>query len=257
MKLPSSYANYAHCMVITNDNKLMTFGGNHEDGKQSYELSKDIWQKQNPLTKPRFMAVAVTMTDGIYCFGGFDNSCTSDFLPNGKSVWQAGPEVPGPGIENGHGVAISPTELLLVGGLQTKDKILKYNIEGKAWTYVGELLQGRWNHRCYFYHGKLIVTGGFNGEYLNSTEIINVSNGTSKRAGNLNVRRVGHGMGIIQRNGKSNLIVFGGYNKDGLYNDSVEEWDDISQIWKETRMKLSESKGYFGYCQIPQSKIQI
>ena len=41
-------------------------------------------------------------------------------------------------------------------------------------------------------------------------------------------------MGIVDINGKSKLIVFGGYN--GSYLDSIEEWDDETKTWSMSTM---------------------
>ena len=242
-------ANYAHAMIITNNNELMTLGGNYGDKKQCYKLVNGKWQKQNPLTQPRKYAVGITMADGIYVFGGLDSPLTSDFLPNGQSEWQAGPAVLEPGIDQRHGVAISPTELLLVGGATSLNKILKYKIGSRTSTEFGSLLEGRLNHRCFFHRGKVVVVGGYLA--LNSTEIINISDGTSRKVGDLNVARESHGMGIAHINGKSKLIVFGGYNSVDGYLDSIEEWDDESETWTISTLKLSEAIHSFGYCQLP------
>ena len=81
---------FGHSMLITNNNELMTLGGHYGDKKQCYKLVNDSWQKQSPLTQSRKYAVAIVMANGIYCLGGEDSPCTSDFLPNGQSEWQAG-----------------------------------------------------------------------------------------------------------------------------------------------------------------------
>ena len=249
---PLPEGNSAHSMVITNNNELMILGGNCDDEKQCYKLVNGKWQKQNPLTQPRKWAVRIVMPNGIYCFGGEGNRCTSDFLPNGQNEWQTGPEVPWPGIDHGHGVAISVKELLLVGGVGTENKMLKFNIERQEWSEIGSLLQERSSHSCFFYNENVIVTGGFDGyKWLKSTEIIKLSNWTPKKAGDLNVQRSHHGMGIVDINGKSKLIVFGGWN--GSHLDSIEEWDEVTETWSMSNMKLSEPKNRFGYCQLPQS----
>ena len=252
-KLPSlPEKNYRHSMVITNNNQLMTLGGDYGDKNQCYKLVNGSWEKQSPLTQPRKWAVGITMADGIYVFGGSESPCTSDFLPNGQKEWQEGPALLTPGIERGHGVAISPTELLLVGGWDTPKKILKYNIESRNWTEIGSLLVGRDHHRCFFHGGRVVVTGGeTRKKYLQSTEIINIFDGTSREVGDLNVARSYHGMGIAHINGKSKLIVFGGYNGLGSFLNSIEEWDEESETWTKSNMTLSEAKSGFGYCQLP------
>ena len=132
----------------------MTLGGDYSDKKQCYKLENGSWKKQSRLAQPRKSAVAIVMPNGIYCFGGFDSPCTCDFLPNRQSHWQTGPAVPEPGITRGHGVAISKTELLLVGGWKTENRMLKFNIERQEWSEVGSLLDGKYSHRCFFYNGQ-------------------------------------------------------------------------------------------------------
>ena len=209
---PLPEANSSHNMVITNSKKFLILGGNHDDRKQCYKFENGVWQKQNPLTQPRSYATCVVMPNGIYCFGGTNSPCTSDFLPNGQTEWQAGPAVPEPGISRGDGVAISPKELLLVGGSKTLERILRFNIETQEWSEVGSLFQGRCDHRCFFYNGNVLVTGGVDGGryQLKSTEMIEVSDWRSKRVGDLNKERYRHGIGVVDISGKSKLVVFGG-----------------------------------------------
>ena len=128
---------------------------------------------------------------------------------------------------------------------------MKYNIRKKAWTSLGSLLQERERHRCFFHRGNVVVTGGYCEGYLKSTEMINISNGKSRKVGDLNVERHSHGIGIAHINGKSKLIVFGGYHGEFFLN-SIEEWDDETETWSISTMKLSEAKSEFGYCQVPQ-----
>ena len=60
-------------------------------------------------------------------------------------------------------------------------------------------------------------------------------------------------MGIVDINGISKLIVFGGTGdnwKSSL--DSIEEWDDDKKTWSLTTIKLFKARCNFGYCQLPQ-----
>ena len=241
-----------YSMVITPNDELMVIGS------PTLKLVDGKWLQQSPLTKPRHHSVVIPMENGVFCFGGTTSSRTSDFLLNGHSDWQAGPLVPEPGIEFAAGVAISQTELILVG-----ESILKYNIDSQQWTDLGSLYNNRWGHKCFLFNGKIVVTGGVNGDQTtNSTEIIDVSNNadvTTRIAGNLNDRRRSHGMGIVSINGKAELIVFGGCrNARNItkyrFIDSVEIWNDKTETWIMSSMKLSEPIalfGYCGYCQLP------
>ena len=137
--------------------------------------------------------MTIVMKNGIYCFGGRESPCTSDFLPNGQNEWLSGPNIPEPGICFGHGVAISSSDILLIGGEKTRNKILKFSIDTQKWEDIGSLQQGREDHRCFLYNGHVIITGGFNGNNnLESTEVISLSDFSSRTAGDLNVARGHH-----------------------------------------------------------------
>ena len=128
---------------------------------------------------------------------------------------------------------------------------MKFNIDSHQWTEVGRLHQGRYGHRCFFLNGKIIVSGGHDGRnVLKSTEVIDISNGTSEKVGDLNQARCDHGMGIVHVNDKVKLIVFGG-SIPGSFTNSIEEWDDDSKTWEISISKLSEAKNQFGFCQLP------
>ena len=118
----------------------------------------------------------------------------------------------------------------------------------RSWKFTSRKVQSQ----CFLYNGNVLVTGGYDGQYASkSTEIIDLSHWTSKKAGDLNVERASHGMGIVDINGKPKLIVFGGWNGSSCL-DSIEEWDDDTYSWSLSTMKLSEAKELFGYCQFPQ-----
>ena len=248
-----------HSMVFTNDNDLIVMGNYPMAPDRRQCVAVKRWPIFSSLPSPRVSAIGITMANGIYMFGGRESPRTSDFLPNGKFNWTIGPDIPGMGCQYGHGVAISPTTLVLTGGLDTPHKMIAFNTEIQEWFEIGTLLEGRTDHRCIFYNGKLIVTGGYDGwNELKSTEIHDLSKGTSRAAANLNVARMGHGMGIINLNGYSTLVAFGGENCKirGKYLDSVEEWNDMEETWTLSTLKLSEGRSDFGYCSGKMSTFQ-
>ena len=241
---------YFHSMVITNSNDLMVMGNDIRADRRKC-LTVKRGSIFSSLTRPRVSAIGITMPNGIYLFGGRKSPRTSDYLPNGESNWTTGPAIPRIGIQYGHGVAISPTTLVLTGGLDTPHKIILFSTEIQEWFEVGSLIEGRSCHRCAFYNGKLIITGGYDGrKELESTEIHDLSKGTSRAASNLNVARMSHGMGIIILNGYSTLIAFGGKNsrEKDKYLDSIEEWNDMEETWTLSTLKLSEGRAGFAYC---------
>ena len=208
LKLPPlPEGNDGNSMVITNDNKILSISGKAGDGKQCHIFQDGHWKHHSVLNKRRVGAVAITTKDGIYCFGGQgDSRQTSEFLPNNAKHWQEGPMIPEDGIRYGHGVAISPTEILLIGGAGTEHKVCKLDVTSLQWsTAMPDTIEPRRFHSSAFFKGKVVVTGGDRSP--RTSEIIDLTNGTSRRVGDLNVPRSGHGMGILQTANGPKLII--------------------------------------------------
>ena len=96
------------------------------------------------------------------------------------------------------------------------------------------------NHRCHMFNKKVFITGGGHDD----TEIIEMD-----EHGKLSIRTssktnlVGdrHGMGIININNSPELIVFGGNT------DSIEIWNDTTETWMVSDMKLKRKNSGFGF----------
>ena len=254
IKLPLCPTYKVHSMLINKSEELIVLGEYAGNDKRCYKLENGQWLNQSPLTQERQYSVCISMDNGIYCFGGSLSSRTSEFLPNGQCKWHEISTIPELEISRGDGVAISPTKLIVVGGEKNEEGILEFNISNQQWTRVGILHQGRKDHRCFLFNGNIVVTGGRGSLFLNSTEIIKFSKDgiITTTAGYLNVPRLYHGMGIVTINEESRLIVFGGLTPYGR-TDSIEEWDDITETWKISSLKLSQPRAKFGYCQLPSS----
>ena len=279
--LPSE--NSAHSLVLTNDFKIMSCGGSisadEEDNRQKcFLLEKEKWVYHSTLSKARCSAIAITMPDGIYVFGGCGiHSTTSEFLPNGSKIWEKGPEIPDPGLWDACGIKVSDEELLIIGGHPCRfqpamSRILKYNIMTKAWTILDDLNIGRESHTCALLGDKVIVCGGTNfdypgGGYLASTEVISISGKhPPRKVGDLNNPRCKHGMALTRINDEVKLIAFGGHLRDwtkwasmnkedwndsATYLDSIEIWNDQNETWEVSDLKLKEKKFEFGFLSVP------
>ena len=216
------------------------------------------------------------MPNGIYVFGGKEMSevtslagldClrSTEYLANGTLEWQKGPEVPieAEFMDGGYGVAISETELVLMGGYVTirkeyhenepiykysihgyqSDQIWKFNTITEEWQLIGNLKIARSNHRAVYLNGKIIVSGGveettteiFDPHHVNVEPIL---------VGNFNVPRYIHGMGTILKNGIRKVIAFGGFGgrKNPQILDSIEEWDPEKREWTLLKQKLSKGR---------------
>ena len=111
----------------------MIFGGTHIfdfngdptsniRSRQCFVLQGTKWIRHSMLLQPRNRSISICMPNGIYVFGGFghfgESLLSSEFLATGTTNWQEGPRVPPNAdfLRSGHGVAISETELVLMGG---------------------------------------------------------------------------------------------------------------------------------------------
>ena len=219
------------------------------------------------LSERRSKALAISMPNGIHVFGG----STCEFLPNEDSKWITYTEVPKPGFANGHGLAISSTELLLTGGsFDTIEKqILRFNTQTKEWQSVGEMLEKRSRHSSFLFKNNVIVTGGLQWQKYSGrakvsiaiTEMLSLPDLKPRKVGDLITARHNHGMGLVKIKGKSVLIVFGGCKIDATGKrellSSIEEWNDEEENWVLSKMTLSEAKEEFGYCSLLPNKVSI
>ena len=244
-------------IILTNDNEILACGGGGKNEKQCLVLKEQKWEKHSDLNKERYHASAVTMPNGVYIFGGGSSKTTSEFLPNGSTTWQPGPVIPD-GHKDGCSVKILDLEILLIGGYDTKKRLIKLNTETNEWTTLGELQEGRCAHACAVMKGKVIVSGGkkFYTEHLTSTEVISLENPISSRTvGHLNEARRYHGLGIAHMNNEPTLLAFGGihYQNDVLnIRHSIERWNQDNETWTlATDMKLRENKYSFGFLSVP------
>ena len=290
-----------HSSVVTNENELLIIGGltwpwfghyisgtysSHESGtyeplKSNLILQGTKWVHHSTPLQLRYRPISICMPNGIYVFGGKKIvttgtnlggiSClsSSEFLANGTSTWQNGPKLPERAefMDGGHGVAISETELVLMGGFVTtyqkhdeteektyfdgyaSNQIWKFNTITEEWHLIGNLKVARINHKAAYLNGKVIVSGGMSIhdlEAMDSTEIFDPHHidVVPNILGNLNVPRYKHGIGTILENGIHKIIVFGGFGGENNpeHLDSIEQWDSEKKEWKLLKQKLSERR---------------
>ena len=238
----------------------------HYNKRRCYKLENNTWTEYNTLISDRTFATHITTkTDEVYIFGGRDSPFDSEILRLNHTKWQKGQDIPDR-LDEGCGVRISETELLLIGGYNTSNRILKYNINDGTWHNTSIHLKiGRLQHRCILFKNKVFVTGGIDMTpnapegYLRSTEIIEVGkNGElSIRIGpNLYIPRYNHGMGIMTIGRVPTLIAFGGLN--GIKpNNAIDVWHEY-EMWNSTREKwkisrnmiMSQPKSAFGFATV-------
>jgi len=181
-----------------------------------------------------YIFASVTMPDEVYLFAYLNSS----FLPRGSSTWQRGPEMDYYDYSlGGCGVRVSDVELVLTGGISTLNQVVKYNTQARTWTKMPNLLKGRYSHGCAFFNRKIIISGGYGGKPLASTEVHSVDGSFAPRmVGNLNTTRAGLQMVTLNMRWPK-LLAIGGWDDDGNDLASIEEWDDANEEWDDANEK--------------------
>ena len=95
-----------------------------------------------------------------------------------------------------------------------------------------------------------MITGGYNADYLDSTEILDTEDGSVTMASPMNSKRAGHGMGVVTINGEERLAVLGGFDGSLRNLDSIELYNTQTGKWENTNIKLKEAKFDFGFLNV-------
>jgi hypothetical protein len=153
-----------------------------------FAITDNAVEAKEKLTNPRNWAASVVLNgDTLWLTGGqiYDSGSTetSEFVH--LTGTKPGPDLP----LNGHSyclVSLNETTVLLIGGRLANGTMgskatFYYNNDQQTWTEGPSLITGRNEHSCAQFkspqHGHtdtVIVTGGFNGEFLASTEFLNL-----------------------------------------------------------------------------------
>ena len=217
--------------------------------------------------------MTVQMPNGIYVFGGVGvtSKMTYEYLPRDSKVWQTIPYFQGDivspliglsredartGIQHGSGHRVSNEELILI----KYQHMVRFNVMNTSW-YAIPLRVGRWDAASIILNNMLIICGGCfkqNGLSVGFTEIVDLTTNQSRMGGNLNVARAGFGMALIVVRNKLRLLAFGGIHKEkevvttihNKFIDSVEIWDEVTESWMMTDMKLQQKRRAFGYVSV-------
>ena len=229
--------------------------GGYPNKKQCLMLNYGTWSHLNELIYHRTFATLISTQKRNYIFGGGESRYTSEYLESGSHQWQRGPNIP-LGMRFGCGVGISDTELVLIGGQGTLDRVIKLNISSNVWIDLPvKLTQGRYYHACALFESKIIVAGGLgNGGLLSSTEIVDVNSWTLSLGECLTSAKFNHGMAIMTWNNSLKLISFGGKKGSNEYLDVIEIWNNNNNTWSTIQnFALLQPKANFGYTSISDS----
>ena len=227
-------------------NKTILLCGGMGNITDSLQLDNGTWKKHSTLDDARLSPRVVTTEKTTFLFGGDGLNKTYVYLPKNSNTWLKGKnDIPG-GFWLGCAIAVkSEKEILLIGGLTNRTRILSFNVNDHTFQELPiQLNVARYGHNCAYIPNtnKIMITGG----YLDSSEILDTANGNITMASRMNSNRKFHGMGVITINGEDKLAVLGG--SDGRTKlDSVEVYNTKTQKWETTDLKLSDPKDNFGF----------
>ena len=241
-------------MFLNDKKEIIICGGNT---KSCLRLEDGNWQEYAELNQERGDASGISMGNTLYMFGGgwtyeteelpTSITRTSEMLIDGK--WMAGPVIPGKGVDKSCAVAISKTELLLIGGFRMNgNKIIKYNIQTNNWTEVGILHDTRNNHRCLLFKNKVFIISGC---CTKSVETFSLDTMKTLNDSELQLHRQMPGAGFIHYKGKLSMVVFGGTGSKETYG-SFEFYDEGSKSWHlSDTLRYTLENYMFGYLTVP------
>ena len=241
-------------------NETIMICGGIDNFKTCLKLQEGSWTEYNSMRVRRDFAAVVSTITATFIFGGSRGKDTYEYLEKNAPEWKLGKiKIPG-GLRSGCSIAISGDEIWLIGGRgrHTGKRILSFDMKNQTFTeLLIKLKHGRELHQCAFIPEtrNILVTGGIevldgDYQYLDSTEIIDVKSINVTEGPPMKFKRSGHGIGVLNIEGKERIVVYGGRDSQFSLLKSVEFYDAKMKQWKPTNIELSEAKDEFGFMTI-------
>ena len=228
-------------------------GGTYYKKSKCLKLENGAWMEHSTFNHERLWESTIPTKPALFIFGGYDSTHTYEYLPKGSTTWLMGKtEIPY-GFMYGSAIATrSGQEILLIGGSYTERRILSFNVNDHTFRVLPSKLNvGRNRHKCAFIPNtnKIMITGGLglgNWNGSDSTEILDIEDGSVTMASPMNFKRLAHGMGTLTINGEDRLAVFGGFDWRKRL-DNVELYNTQTGKWEMSDIKLKSEKSAFGF----------
>ena len=216
-----------------------------------------------------------SLLDEVYVLGGTTIQLedqtnlldSSEVLARYGREWTEGPPLPAR-LAGACAVAVSQTELLLIGGLTTDrplSTVWLYSSLSKTWSTWPSLASARATHAC-IKTGRTVVVAGGGGVQMGAptifktTEIIHLDTHEVRLAGDLKTPRFLFGIFDVGYRGQSIILTFGS-NKaaelsvstngsvqiNGLFVDPesiIQEWDPAKEAWHFSPAVLGPRHGF-------------
>jgi len=154
--------------LVLHNGTILLCGG-YKNEKKCLQLDHLTWKEHSTLNKERVAHSAVTTQTATFLFGGFFPAYnTYEYLPKDSTTWLMGEtDIPG-GFQEGCAIAVkSDQEIWLIGGNETRKRILAFNVKDHSFQELpSQLIVGRDGHRCAFIPNtnKVMITGGYNAD---------------------------------------------------------------------------------------------
>ena len=201
----------------------------------------------------------VITSKAIYTFGADKNSKIVRYLPTNSKNWivEKNSKIPGQFMLGCAVEVKSKGEIWLIGGFGKRGKlILSFDLQNHTFRKLPmKLITGRSSHKCILTKigdsEVILVTGGISeevrGRQLKSVEIVNITEGTVTLSSPMNTRRNTHGIGTLNINNQTRIVVFGGWNGSKDLS-TIEVFDQETLKWEFVKdYEMAESRSDFGY----------
>ena len=159
-------------------------------------------------------------------------------------------------------MALGDYGFLLIGGRPSFDQVREYSVETGQWREEGRwprLGTERWGHGCARVGDKIVVAGGRSSTNIiqYSTEVLSISERTTKTVGRLNTARYGHVMVALGGEGGSQeLYAIGGYGGlTAAWLSIVERWEEDKMSWVTEVTGLKERRSRMGALVVPTDSV--
>jgi len=254
---PLPEGRFGHISVTTADGKTLVCGGwtpsGHTASCLQFNYQSKTWERHSSMSKKRHNAIAIVQPHGVYVLGGDEDARNnSEFLATGSTEWSQGPDIPGPGVEQSCGVALSDTEFVILGGYTGYGhgyaQVLHYSATKDVWTEWPELSEGVFGQSCLRLEDKILMAGGIiSNSFTGRTFIYDIKTGSTREVASLRYPR--KGADLVLYGGKP--LILGGRDGTGKagngYRSDGETWNMDTETWEEADLSLNIARSSYSF----------
>ena len=112
----------------------------------------------------------------------------------------------------------------------------------------------RYQHTATLHSGKVLMVGGYAGNYLASAELYDPDTNTWSSTGSMGTARIRH---TATRLPSGKVLVAGGYNSSNSYHASAELYDPDTNTWSSTTNPMGTAREYHTATLLPSGKVLV